>query len=136
MNDAGRPGEAKGFAKKAAVRYLCVAGLCVVITNVYALFGHGVRSDAMDFMFLYPLVGGGVFLCIFLLLKKHETDPGFRFCRNAYNSGLAALTAGALLQGIVEIAGTGSGLIRYFFIAGYALCAAGAGGMLWRRHAP
>ncbi|MDR1796418.1 MAG: hypothetical protein LBR44_03085 [Clostridiales Family XIII bacterium] len=116
----------KGFARKAALAYLCAGVLCIVITNVYALFGHGIRSDAMDFMFLYPTVGGGGFLGLCLLLKRGEAASGFRFGFNAYNSGLAALTAGALLQGIVEIAGTGSGLIKYFFIAGCALCATGS----------
>ncbi|MDR1815694.1 MAG: hypothetical protein LBR00_03295, partial [Clostridiales Family XIII bacterium] len=116
--------------KKTAIAYACAAALCVVITNVYALFGHGVRSVSMDTMFAYPLAGGAAFLVLCLCLKKRETDRGFRFGFNAYSSGIATLTCGALLTGIVEIAGTGSDLIRFFFIAGYGLCGLGVAAVL------
>ena len=112
--------------KRTALVYGAVALGCLVITNVYALFGHGVRSAAMDFMFLYPAVGGALVFALLQLafpcnIRRRYFRPGY----NLYNSGIAALTAGAMLRGIVEIAGTDSGLIGIFFLLGWLLVAAG-----------
>ena len=113
---------------KTAVVYLAAAVLCLVITNVYARFGHGIRSDSMDFMFLYPLLGGTlVFLtaaglsCLLPVRLSVITRIG---C-NLYHSGIASLTSAAMLTGIMEIAGTGSPWISYLFSAGILLLAAG-----------
>ena len=109
---------------KTAMVYLVVSFLCMVITNVYALFGHGVRSDSMDFMFLYPLIGGAVvFLLIALLLPfmSRKLSSLSRIGYNLYNSGIAALTSAAMLTGIMEIAGTGSVWIIYLRVVGFVL---------------
>lgn len=109
---------------KTAIVYFCVSILCIVITNVYALFGHGVRSDSMDFMFLYPLLGGTlVFLITALVLpclpkKLHGIS---RIGYNFYNSGIASLTSTGMLTGIMEIAGTSSKWIQYIETAGIVL---------------
>jgi len=109
--------------------YFAVSILCIVITNVYALYGHGVRSGSMDFMFLYPFLGGTV---IFLLTAFWASRPPERAGKisragyNLYNSGIAALTSSAMLTGIMEIAGTGSQWIPYIRIAGIILLAAAA----------
>jgi hypothetical protein len=110
--------------------YLAVAALCVIVDNIYALYGHGVRSSAMDFMFLYPLLGG--FIIKFLSLHVHGDDSqGWkRIGVNLYNSGIAALTCGSLLRGIVEIAGTDSVYINYFFVAGGIMVFCGIVGIL------
>jgi hypothetical protein len=104
---------------------------CVIFTHIYALFGHGVRSPAMDLMFLYPLAGGA--LPFFVLGRFFPRFAKRRFFRpgcNLYNSGIAALTAGALLRGILEIAGTGSRWIGLFFAAGAIMVLGGAGLMI------
>lgn len=104
--------------RKAAKRpliWLCVALGCVGVTNIYALFGHGVRSDAMDYMFLYPLLGGAL-----ALLPRCP-----RVARNLYNAGIATLTAGGMMQGILEIAGTASIYTVVFTGTGWTLVAAG-----------
>jgi hypothetical protein len=105
--------------KKRFFVYMAISVLCVIIAQVYALFGHGVRSAYMDYMFLYPLVGGAIAFLFFRGKKKS------RLGYNLYNSGLAALTVGALLRGIVEIAGTGSPWISCFTAAGWLFTAAG-----------
>jgi hypothetical protein len=104
--------------------YSAVSAACLVITHVYALFGHGVRSASMDWMFLYPLAAGtGVFSLPALLWPRL---PGrfqvfSRAGYNLYNSGIAALTSAAMLTGIMEIAGGGSKWIRYIRWGGYIL---------------
>ena len=130
---------------KTAMVYLAVSLLCVAITNAYALFGHGVRSDSMDFMFLYPLVGGSLVFISVALLAPFMSQTRYRFFYkrgeskgvsylpirwrsrvgyNLYNSGIASLTSAAMLTGIMEIAGTGSKLIQYIRIFGITLLAA------------
>jgi hypothetical protein len=95
-----------------------------VITNVYALFGHGVRSDSMDFMFLYPLLGGSAVFLLAARLRpvlRKKTRGISRAGYNLYNSGIAALTSAALLTEIMEIAGSDSRMIQYIRIAGIVL---------------
>jgi surface polysaccharide O-acyltransferase-like enzyme len=106
--------------------YLVAAAVCLIIANVYALYGHGVRSDAMDYMFLYPLIGGLVIKVLSMLLHGDYSRGVKRVGVNLYNSGLAALACGALLRGIVEIAGTDSVYISWFFVAGWVMAAFGA----------
>ena len=106
--------------KKTIVVYLILSIAAIVVDNIYALFGHGVRSDSMSWMFLYPLIGGTlVFLMAELLLPTEVMHAdGFRLSCNLYNSGIAALTTGSLLKGILEIAGTASPYTVFFFAAG------------------
>jgi hypothetical protein len=81
----------------------------------------------MDLMFLYPLAGGAL---PFFVLSRMPRFPEGRFFRpacNLYNSGIAALTVGSLLRGIVEIAGTGSAWIGPFFAAGLIFVCGGSG---------
>ena len=112
---------------KTAIVYSGVSLLCVVISNVYAIFGHGIRSDSMDYMFLYPLLGGTViFLLAAIVLPRLSQQPRVisRIAYNLYNSGIAALTSAAMLKGIVEIAGTGSAWIIYIKTTGIIMVAA------------
>ncbi len=101
------------------VPYLLLALLCALFTEVYALFGHGVRSRAMDWMALVPLAGG----MLVALLRPQ------RLVRNVWNAGLATGTAGMLFQGILEIAGADSVYTVAFYAVGGAL--AGLGLLLW-----
>jgi hypothetical protein len=112
--------------KHTVIGYLGGTGFCIVVTNVYALFGHGVRSWAMDLMFLSPLLlGAFVFFCIGHFALGAQTRPGWRGFYNLYNAGVATVTVGLLFAGILEIAGTGSELTIWFFIAGVMLIACG-----------
>jgi hypothetical protein len=106
--------------------YLGGAGLCIIVTNVYALFGHGVRSWAMDLMFLPPLLlGAGVFFYLRMVAVDSLLRPGWRRFYNLYNSGVATVTVGLLFAGILEIAGTGSEITIQFFIMGSLLIVCG-----------
>jgi hypothetical protein len=113
------------FMRKSAIVYFCVSVLCIVITNIYALYGHAVRSLYMDYMFLYPLIGGMALLSLTAVYKKVASGLLFRIGFNLYNSGLAALTAGSMLNGIMEIAGTASEWIPFFALFGWGFAIAG-----------
>ncbi|NMC55724.1 MAG: hypothetical protein GYA50_00685, partial [Eubacteriaceae bacterium] len=106
--------------------YFILSVSAIAIDNIYAIFGHGVRSAAMTYMFVYPLIGGVIFFAlirlIFPLINQYK---GYRLFYNIYNSGIALLAAGSLFQGVLEIAGADSVFTTYFFIIGYAFAAAG-----------
>ena len=77
----------------------------------------------------YPLIGGAL---IFALLKlAGAKKPVSRAGYNIYNSGIATLTAAAMLEGIIEIAGSGSRWITVIRYAGATLTAAGIGSYFW-----
>ncbi|MDR1801026.1 MAG: hypothetical protein LBQ95_04225 [Lachnospiraceae bacterium] len=105
---------------KTVIVYLGISALCVIITNVYALFGHGIRSGFMDYMFLYPLAGIIIFVVLLLVFGNVS-----RFASNLFHAGVATLTVGSLLSGIFVIAGSASSYTKYFYIIGSALCTLG-----------
>ena len=58
----------------------------------------------MTLMFLYPLVGGAAIYLVFGLIFKKIDYKSLRIYFNIYNSGIATLTIGSLLKGIIVIA--------------------------------
>jgi hypothetical protein len=111
---------------KTVLIYLAIAVLASVVDKVYAIFGHGVSSAYMTWMFLYPLFGGALFfLLLSLLAPQAEHIPGYRLFRNIYNSGIAMITTGSLVKGIFEIAGTDSPYVSWYYVLGILFLAAG-----------
>jgi hypothetical protein len=106
--------------------YLAISAFTFIINKVYAIFGHGVSSDAMTWAFLYPLIGGALFfLLLGLLLPRINYFAGYRLLYNSYNSGIAVLTVGSLLKGVMEIAGTNSPYLKMYTMIGYGFMAFG-----------
>ncbi|MDR0960418.1 MAG: YIP1 family protein [Propionibacteriaceae bacterium] len=110
--------------------YLIAAVLCGVIALGYGFFGHGVRSSSMDLMFLYPLVGGALLVLTDRIARQGYEGP-YRLGVNLVVSGLATLTVGAFLRGIVEIAGSSSPFIEWFTTAGWGLTVVGVVTIVW-----
>jgi len=107
-------------------RWLIAAAVCVGVDRIYAIFSHNVASAAMDNMFLYPLaLGAGVFALAYGLFPWVYRSPHFQDYRNLHSAGVAVLTTGSMLRGILEIAGTGSNYLTWFTAAGLVLLAAG-----------
>ena len=109
---------------KTALVFLGISLFCIIFNYIYAKYSHGVHSSYMTFMFVYPLVGGTMVYLLLGALSKIWT-PG-RFALNLYNSGIAALTVGSMLQGIFNIAGTSSPYQPVFVIAGTLMMLIGA----------
>jgi hypothetical protein len=78
----------------------------------------------MDLAFLYPLAGGGALALALFLKPAIVGGKFFRLGANLYNSGLAALAVGSFLQGVMDIAGTASKYIIWFFVSGACMVAA------------
>lgn len=105
---------------KVLIAYLSITCFTILTNQIYSLYGHGVSSDAMTFMFLYPLLGGFIFfLIIRLFFSKIYYFSGYRVFFNIHNSGIATLTIGSFLRGIFEIAGTASNYVKYYYIFGW-----------------
>ena len=78
---------------KMIVGYLIASVLSFAVNKIYAIFGHGVSSDAMTWMFLYPLIGGVLlYLLIESLIPQIKLFAGYRLFCNLYNTGIAVLT--------------------------------------------
>ena len=114
---------------KTAGVYVCISVCCIAFAQAYALFEHGVTSPAMSLMFLYPLAGGTLaYTVLWLLQPAADAVPNYRAYYNLYNSGIATLTTGSLLQGVFEIAGTSSPFTIWYRVAGGLFAAMGAVG--------
>jgi hypothetical protein len=108
-------------SKKTGITYLVLTVVTIIIEKIYRLFGHGVTSPSMTWMFLYPLAGG---LLIYLVSREKVgmgSSERFRSVFNLYHSGIATLTVGSFLMGVLEIAGTDSDYLPYFYIVGFVM---------------
>ncbi len=108
-------------ARKTAVVYLFATLFCIVLNYVYSLFGHGVSSPFMSYAFVFSLVLGVVG---FLLLDRLNLNNRVAF--NLYNAGIATLTVGSILRGIIDIAGADTVYPVYYFYVGAILVVVGA----------
>jgi hypothetical protein len=109
---------------KLAAVFLAVSAFCVIFNLIYSKYGHGVHSNYMTFMFAYPLMLGAFAYLLVGAMPKARL-PG-RFVINTYNSGIATLTAGSMLRGIFDIAGTSSPYQLFFMIVGAMMVFIGA----------
>lgn len=111
-----------GKALKTAFAYLLVSLFCALFGAVYERFSHGVYSFYMIYAFGFPLAGGTLpFLAISLSRKRY---PG-AVARNLYHSGIATLTVGSIVQGILDIYGTTNRLTGLYWIVGVILVVSG-----------
>lgn len=102
--------------------YLCATVFCALFGAVYELFSHGVFSYFMIYAFSFPLLLGVIPL--FLLQERGRPFPG-TLGAFLIHSGVAALTLGSIMRGILDIYGTTSPLLSAYWIAGGVLTAAG-----------
>lgn len=109
-------------ARRTALVYLLVTVFVALFGGVYELFGHGVYSYFMLYAFAFPLVGG---VLPYLVTPRY---PGRR-ARYCCHSGIATLTVGSLIQGVLEIYGTTNVLTRAYWLLGAILTLAGI--LLW-----
>ena len=104
--------------KRQVIGYLIVAIIVFVIDRVYSIFSHGVGSLAMSTMVVSVLIlGVAGYRLLGLTLHKRFTKKGVNRFIHLYNSGIATLVIGQFLKGVLDIAGTGSPYIKYYFIA-------------------
>lgn len=104
--------------KRQVIGHLIVAILVFVIDRVYSIFSHGVSSLAMSTMVVSILIlGVAGYRLMGLTRHQRFTKKGVNRFIQLYNSGIATLVVGQFLKGVLDIAGTGSPYIKYYFIA-------------------
>ena len=114
----------KQAAKTSSV-YLLISLFCALFGAVYEMFSHEVYSFYMIYAFVFPLAGGALpFLILSILLFHIRWYPG-TIGRNLYHSGIATLTVGSIVQGILDIYGTTNRLTRIDWYMGISLLVAG-----------
>ena len=102
--------------------YLLAAVCCAAFGTIYECFSHGVYSCFMIGAFVFPLLLGA--FPFRLLQKSGKPFPG-RFSEDLICAGVAALTVGSIVQGVLEIYGTTNPLVVIYWITGGALTSGG-----------
>lgn len=102
-------------AIKVTLVYLIISCFCALFGAVYELFSHEVYSFYMIYAFAFPLVGGALPFAAYALTGAKY--PG-AIARNLYHAGIATLTVGSIVRGVLEIYGTTNALSRFYWIAG------------------
>ena len=103
-------------AIKTAFVYLVAAIFCALFGAVYEAFSHEVYSYHMLYAFAFPLAGGVLPFSAMALgyLKKYP----FPLARTLYHCGIATLTVGSVLCGVLYIYGTTNRLTAVYWIIG------------------
>ncbi len=101
--------------------YLLETVGCAIFGAVYELFSHGVWSCFMIGAFAFPLLLGAI--PFFLMQKRGKPFP--RRAAELVHAGVAALTVGSILQGVLEIYGTSNPFMIVYWVAGGTLTAIG-----------
>ena len=96
--------------------YLIVSLFCALFGAVYELFSHEVYSYYMIYAFAFPLVGGTLLFLVFSVIGLEQYPHHFA-CK-LYHSGIAALTVGSIVRGVLDIYGTTNALADYYWIIG------------------
>lgn len=112
----------KNRALKALMIYVPAAVLCGIFSLIYEHFSHGVYSNFMVWLFLFPLVGGALPFFIIYVFKLAYPN---RVALNIYNSGICTLTIGSCMSGVFEIYGSTSALLIVYWIVGICFTAFG-----------
>ena len=118
-------------AAKTALVYLMISTFCALFGAIYEVYSHEVYSFYMIYAFAFPLVGGALsFLLLHIAGAAHY--PGV-VSRHLFHCGIATLTVGSIIQGVVEIYGTTNSLTAWYWRVGAVLIVAGSIAFLFQR---
>lgn len=108
---------------KTGYAYLLISLFCVLFGAVYERFSHEVYSGYMIYAFVFPLAGGTL---PFMSMSRFGCRrlPG-RLPLNIYNAGIATVTVGSIMKGVLDIYGTTNDLLGFYWYIGFGLLAAG-----------
>ena len=110
-------------ASRTSFVYLLISLFCLLFGAVYEMYSHEVYSYYMIYAFCFPLVGGTLAFRILSFLKwmKYPSVAS----RSLYHSGIATLTVGSLVRGVLDIYGTTNALSAYYWQIGFLLSGIG-----------
>ena len=106
----------KEQAVRTAHNYIKISLFIALFGAIYELFSHEVYSYHMIYAFVIPLAGGALpFLAI--AMGRAKRYPGKIF-RSLYHAGIATLTVGSIMSGVLAIYGTTNNLLGAYWIIG------------------
>ena len=114
--------------KKTAVSYILLTIFFFAFSRIYESFSFGETSIHMHYLFALPLVGG-----ILLLLFMKIIPNLSRLSLNLWNSAVAAMTAGMLFRGIVNLSGRSTTLDMPYWYVGAAFASLALFSMVFTR---
>lgn len=115
--------DTKQNAAKTAFNYLLISIFCALFGAVYERFSHEVYSYHMLYAFAFPLLGG--VLPFFTIAMGYLKKIPSSLARSLYHGGIATLTVGSILCGVLYIYGTTNRLTAVYWAVGITLTAAG-----------
>lgn len=119
----------KKTLRHSAIIYVSVAAFCVLFSTVYEHFSHGVYSNFMVLLFLFPLVAAiPPFVLPFFKFLPSPTKT----VRNMWALGTATLTVGSCLKGVFDIYGTTSSFVGIYWYIGGLMTACSVIFYLWQ----
>ncbi|HFI0285425.1 TPA: hypothetical protein ACGOVJ_000157 [Streptococcus suis] len=95
------------------ISYLTGSIFLFIFSRIYQALSYGEVSFFMNYLFCIPLIGG-ILLTGLLLLKPSLS----RMAYNLWNSGIATITAGFLLRGIINLSGRSTSLDQPYWYLG------------------
>ena len=98
---------------KTATVYLILSIFLFIFSRVYVSLSYGEVSIFMNTLSLVPLIGGGLLVGLLYLQPTLS-----RISFNLWNSGVAVLTAGFLLRGIINLSGRSTTLDWPYWLIG------------------
>lgn len=117
-------------AAKIAFVYLLITLFLVLFGAVYEVFSHEVYSFYMLYAFAFPLVGGVLPFSVMNICRwKRYPHP---LARNLYHSGIATLSIGSIVQGVLDIYGTTNSKTQVYWYVGILLVILGIVFDLWK----
>ncbi|WP_449449859.1 hypothetical protein [Streptococcus suis] len=97
------------------ITYLATTAFLFIFSRIYESLSYGEVSVFMHYMFCVPLIGGAVLLGLLQLIPTLS-----RLSYNLWNSGVATITAGCLLRGIINLSGRSTTLDQPYWYIGAA----------------
>ncbi|MDG4500636.1 hypothetical protein [Streptococcus suis] len=97
------------------ITYLATTAFLFIFSRIYESLSYGEVSFFMHYMFCVTLIGGAVLLGLLQLIPTLS-----RLSYNLWNSGVATITAGCLLRGIINLSGRSTTLDQPYWYIGAA----------------
>ena len=102
--------------ERTAFVYLLLTAFTAFFGGIYEVFSHGVWSGWMVYAFAFPL-GLGAIPFGWLSLKRKPLPRGCQL----HHAGVATLTIGSVMEGVLAIYGTTNHLTHLYWIVGAAM---------------
>ncbi|HFI0030634.1 TPA: hypothetical protein ACGO2A_001636 [Streptococcus suis] len=95
------------------ISYLAITAFLFIFSRIYESLSYGEVSIFMHYMFCVTLIGGAVLLGLLQLMPTLS-----HLSYNLWNSGVATITAGCLLRGIINLSGRSTTLDQPYWYIG------------------